>query len=149
MNQSQLFELMDKFDGTKLTKLVYEADGVSICLEKEINYVVANEKTMIQAPSIVAEPSQSTATEQTAIASNYIEIKSPLTGVFYKAASPDSAPFVNVGDKVSKGQIVCLVEAMKLMNEITSPCDGVIKSVCIENGDVVSFDQILFEVEPC
>lgn len=73
-------------------------------------------------------------------------LKSPMVGIFYAAASPDSAPFVEVGSAVKKGDVVCIIEAMKLMNEITAERDGVIAEVLAENGQVVEFSQPLFRI---
>ena len=73
-------------------------------------------------------------------------VKSPLVGTFYEAPSPDDDPFVRVGDAVKKGQVIGIVEAMKLMNEIEAEKDGIVKSVLVKNGDVVEYDQPLFEI---
>lgn len=74
------------------------------------------------------------------------EIRSPMVGVFYAAASPDAKPFVEVGSRVKKGDVVCIVEAMKLMNEITAEFDGEVVDVCVHNGDVVEYGQPLFKL---
>ena len=74
------------------------------------------------------------------------EIKSPMVGVFYAAPSPDARPFVEVGSKVKKGDIVCIIEAMKLMNEITAEFDGEVVDICVHNGDVVEYGQTLFKL---
>ena len=74
------------------------------------------------------------------------EIKSPMVGVFYAAPSPDARPFVEVGSNVKKGDIVCIVEAMKLMNEITAEFDGEVVDICVHNGDVVEYGQTLFKL---
>ncbi len=73
-------------------------------------------------------------------------IKSPMVGVFYAAPSPDRPSFVNVGDTVSKGDIVCIIEAMKIMNEIPATESGTITEILVENGDVVEYDQPLFKI---
>ena len=73
-------------------------------------------------------------------------IKSPIVGVFYSAPAPGKPPFVRVGDKVEKGQIVCVIEAMKIMNEITADKSGTICEILVNNGDVVEFDQPLFRL---
>ncbi len=78
---------------------------------------------------------------------SYTEIKSPMVGVFYTSPTPDAKPFVNVGDNVKKGDVLCIIEAMKLMNEITSECDGEIAEVCVGNGDVVEYSQVLFKLK--
>lgn len=77
-----------------------------------------------------------------------VEIKSPMIGTFYRSASPDSPIFVSVGDKVSKGQTVCIIEAMKLFNEIESEVSGTIVKAMVENSSPVEYDQALFVVEP-
>ena len=74
------------------------------------------------------------------------EINSPMVGVFYAAPSPDARPFVEVGSKVKKGDIVCIVEAMKLMNEISAEFDGEVVDICVHNGDVVEYGQTLFKL---
>jgi acetyl-CoA carboxylase biotin carboxyl carrier protein len=77
-----------------------------------------------------------------------LEIKSPMIGTFYRSATPDSAAFVSVGDKIAKGQTVCIIEAMKLFNEIESEISGTVVKVMVENSTPVEYDQVLFVVEP-
>jgi acetyl-CoA carboxylase biotin carboxyl carrier protein len=81
-------------------------------------------------------------------ASKTVEIKSPMIGTFYRSSTPDSPSFVSVGDKVSKGQTVCIIEAMKLFNEIESEFSGTIVKVMVENATPVEYEQVLFVVEP-
>jgi acetyl-CoA carboxylase biotin carboxyl carrier protein len=76
------------------------------------------------------------------------EIKSPMIGTFYRSSTPDTPPFISVGDKVSKGQTVCIIEAMKLFNEIESEISGTVVKVMVENATPVEYDQVLFVVEP-
>ena len=78
---------------------------------------------------------------------NYKVIKSPMVGTFYASSSPDKDPYVKVGDKISKGQVVCIVEAMKLMNEIESEFDGEIVEICVKNEDVVEYGTPLFKIK--
>lgn len=77
---------------------------------------------------------------------NMSEIKSPMVGVFYRGSSPDTEPYVKIGDKVKKGAVLCIVEAMKLMNEITADCDGEILDICAQDGQVVEYGQTLFKL---
>lgn len=77
-----------------------------------------------------------------------VEIKSPMIGTFYRSSSPDTPPFASVGDKITKGQTVCIIEAMKLFNEIESEISGTIVKVMAENATPVEYDQVLFVVEP-
>ena len=74
------------------------------------------------------------------------EFKSPMVGVFYAAPGPDQAPFVEVGKRVKKGDVLCIIEAMKLMNEITAEQDGEIADICVSEGDVVEYGQTLFNI---
>ncbi len=74
-------------------------------------------------------------------------LTSPMVGTFYRAPSPGADPFVKVGDTVKKGQVVCIIEAMKLLNEVEADMDGTIKEVCVENGQPVEFGQSLFIIE--
>ena len=75
-----------------------------------------------------------------------IEVKSPLVGVYYAAPSPDAETFVSIGSKVKKGDVLCIIEAMKLMNEITAEQDGEIIDICVKNGDIAEFGQVLFKM---
>lgn len=79
---------------------------------------------------------------------NYMEIKSPMIGTFYRSANPESPPFVKVGDKITKGQSVCIIEAMKLFNEIESELSGTIVKILVDNSTPVEYDQPLFVVDP-
>jgi len=85
--------------------------------------------------------------EVTAPVPDRTAVKSPMVGVFYAASSPDAEPFVQKGQAVTKGQVLCIIEAMKLMNEITAEQDGVIAEVCVKDGDIVEFGQPLFYME--
>lgn len=78
---------------------------------------------------------------------DYISVKSPIVGVFYTAPAENADPYVSIGDKVSKGQTLCIVEAMKLMNEIASEEDGVISEVCVTNGQIVEYGTELFRIK--
>jgi acetyl-CoA carboxylase biotin carboxyl carrier protein len=84
---------------------------------------------------------------ETAPVSNFYEIKSPLVGTYYGSPNPDSPLFVDIGSRVTKGQILCIVEAMKNFNEIESDVDGVVKEICLKNGDLVEFGKVLFKIE--
>lgn len=77
-----------------------------------------------------------------------LEVTSPMVGTFYRAPSPEAPPYVEVGSKVVKGQTLCILEAMKLMNELEAEVEGVIREICVENAEPVEFGQVLFRVEP-
>ena len=100
-----------------------------------------------QAPASPAAPAPATPTEEAPAPINGHTIKAPIVGTFYSAPSPDSDPFVSVGDRVSVGDTLCIIEAMKLMNEIESEVAGTIKEILIDNSSPVEYDQPLFIVE--
>ena len=79
---------------------------------------------------------------------NLVEIKSPMVGTFFRAPTPESDPFTDVGMRVSKGDPLCIIEAMKLMNELESELEGTVREVCVANGEPVEYGQVLFRVEP-
>lgn len=81
--------------------------------------------------------------------SSWVEVKAPLVGVFYAAPSPEAPPFVQVGDRVEQGQVLCLVEAMKMMNQLKSPVSGIVRGIGGVDGELAEYGQVLFEVEPC
>ena len=89
--------------------------------------------------------SEATAAVNTAVSAGHW-VNAPMVGVFYAAPAPDAEPFVRVGQHVQRGDVLCIVEAMKLMNEITADADGEIAEICVENGQVVEFGQPLFRI---
>jgi acetyl-CoA carboxylase biotin carboxyl carrier protein len=101
-----------------------------------------------QPAAAVAAAPAAPATVPAAKADNLITIKSPMVGTFYRSSNPDSPAFVNVGDEVKSGKVVCIIEAMKLFNEIESEVSGRIVKVLVENATPVEYDQPLFLVEP-
>lgn len=103
------------------------------------------------APSDTSTPAPEAAPEsgdEAEAASGLIEITSPMVGTFYRAPAPDAPPYVEPGTRVQKGQTLCILEAMKLMNELESEADGVIREILVENADPVEYGQVLFLVEP-
>jgi acetyl-CoA carboxylase biotin carboxyl carrier protein len=78
----------------------------------------------------------------------FVVVKSPIVGTFYRAAEPGAKPYADVGDPVKKGQVLCIIEAMKLMNEINAECDGQVVKVYVENGQAVQYGERLFAIKP-
>ncbi|HEX3384330.1 MAG TPA: acetyl-CoA carboxylase biotin carboxyl carrier protein [Mucilaginibacter sp.] len=95
-----------------------------------------------------AQPAAAPAAAPAADTSKYITVKSPMIGTFYRSSSPDKPMFVNVGDEIAEGQVVCIIEAMKLFNEIESEVSGRIVKILVDNASPVEYDQPLFLVEP-
>ena len=146
----------------KLANIVYENDLSEITLEDEEQAVcLKREKQVATAVApIMPAVMPATVTSQVVSAPKAVEapaaapsapkgkpITAPMVGTFYAAPSPDDAPFVKVGDNVATGQVVCIVEAMKLMNEIEAETSGKITEICVKNGDSVEFGQVLMYVE--
>jgi len=97
-------------------------------------------------PEASSSESTSTEAEQSVDFNKLTEVKSPLVGVYYSAPSPDSENFVSIGSKVKKGDVLCIIETMKLMNEIQAEQDGEIVDICVKNGDIAEFGQVLFKM---
>ncbi|OQX85967.1 acetyl-CoA carboxylase, biotin carboxyl carrier protein [candidate division KSB1 bacterium 4484_87] len=103
--------------------------------------------TPVQTEAQQAPPAPAPAKTEPAIADNIYEVKSPMVGTFYRAPAPDADPYVEVGDTVSQNQVLCIIEAMKLMNEIECEIRGKVVEILAENGKPVEYDQVLFRIE--
>jgi len=150
MKHNEIKELISIFDESDLTKLKINDKEFSITLEK--GTLVTAVSTPAPAAVPAAEPAQTAvsvnaATSEAVSESNAITIDSPMVGTFYVAPSPGAPAFVKAGDKVSKGQTIGIVEAMKIMNEIEAEFDCVIKKRLVEDGQPVEYGTPLFEVE--
>ena len=130
---------------------------ITIKTAQEPNYLAAPQvvHAQVAAPAPVAAPAAAEASAAPAAApkaaednGNYITIKSPMIGTFYRSSSPDKPAFINVGDEITGGQVLCIVEAMKLFNEIESEVSGKIVKILVDNAQPVEYDQPLFLVEP-
>ena len=123
---------------------------ITIKTTQEPTYVTASAPALVAAPVAAAPvaPAVESAAPPVEAASNLITIKSPMIGTFYRSSSPDKPSFVNVGDEISAGKVVCIVEAMKLFNEIESEVSGRIVKVLVDNAQPIEYDQPLFLVEP-
>lgn len=151
MNLKELKELIELMNDNGLTELEVERDGMTIKLKKSSDtgsiHPVAYSIPSI--PAAAARPAaEAPAAAPAAPASNLKDVKSPMVGTFYRAPSPEAAPFVEIGQTVEVGQVVCIVEAMKLMNEIKSDVRGKILEICVDNAEPVEFGQVLFRVDP-
>ncbi len=163
MKVKELIELMSFISASELNEVKIETDEVKISIRKsvavETRYIEQQSAPLHQAQAISIAPStqqaQPTASSESAptvslasVEDKYITIKSPMIGTFYKSASPESPCFVEVGSKVTIGSPVCIIEAMKLFNEIESEISGTIVKILVDNSSPVEFDQPLFLVDP-
>lgn len=167
MKAKDIQELIDFIAKSGLDEVNVETDSFKISIKRQ-SQVVANvvstpqpvQTPVVSSPSTPQVTSPTPAETNTSQAaetpkannnddtSNYVEIKSPMIGTFYRAPNPDSPAFVNVGDSVQDGGVVCIIEAMKLFNEIESEVSGKIVKVLVENASPVEYDQPLFLVDP-
>lgn len=146
MNLDYIDQLLDKMEKAQLTELSYKDSEVDIVLKKEtpqVSYTAAPAPTVQQAAPV---GTQETAETSTPVESGTF-IKAPMVGTFYKAPSPEADAYVKVGDKVSNNSVVCILEAMKLFNEIEAEVSGEIVEILVEDGEMVEFDQPLFRVK--
>ena len=134
-----------------LLELEIEKEGMRIRLKKESPELEKSSKPsqFVTFPQFsVSQEAAQTQPKKSESAKNLIEVKSPMVGTFYRSPSPESLPFVEVGQNIEEGTVICIIEAMKLMNEIKSEKKGKIVEVLIENGQPVEFGQPLFLIEP-
>ena len=137
MSNQEIFELMARFDASAATSLKLTTKDFSLELGKG-GGAAAPVCAAPAAPAAAPAPAPAPAAEPEGLF-----ITAPLVGTFYAASAPDAAPYVQVGDHVKKGQTVCLMEAMKMMNEVQAPCDCVIEAVLQQDGALVSFGEPL------
>jgi acetyl-CoA carboxylase biotin carboxyl carrier protein len=163
MKTSEIRDLIDFISKSGLNEVDIETKELKLHVKREpdqkvfksspvIAPVAATAPVATSAPAVqqVAQTTaqQPKAAEAPASGKRTIEIKSPMIGTFYRSSNPDTPPFASVGDKISKGQTVCIIEAMKLFNEIESEVSGTIVKALVENSTPVEYDQVLFVVEP-
>ena len=157
MDYKDIKKLIDDMGNSNLDSLEIEfPEGIKISMTKNTGKEVVIttggpnviEGSAPMTPPVVREnKGTSLVNVQNNEEENYKIVKSPMVGTFYASSSPDKAPFVKVGDKVHKGQVLCIVEAMKLMNEIESEFDGEIVEICVNNEDIVEYGKPLFKIK--
>lgn len=164
MNLNEIQDLIKFVAKSGVSEVEIEQKDFKIIIKSEQKSKVSESPIIVQAaapaPQVVAAPapvtvpavSAPTVVAETPVQvtddSKYITIKSPMIGTFYRASGPDKAPFVSVGDSVAKGNTICIIEAMKLFNEIESEVSGKIVKVLVDDASPVEYDQPLFLVDP-
>ena len=153
MEMEQILKLIETISDSPLTEFQYDADGVKISLKKDQPVMAGEEarcavplqkEELIREGQAAPEKESAPAGHQEKAEGKYV--KSPLVGTFYAAPAEDAEPFVQVGDEVAKGQILGIVEAMKLMNDIESEYSGKVAEILVKNGDAVEYGQPLFRI---
>lgn len=151
LSLKEIKEIISLVDESSLTEFKFKTEQGELSLKKEEQLVTTAPAAIVQAPQVqqtapaVEAPAAPVATQPQETAGT--AIKSPMVGTFYSASSPDVPDFVKVGDRVSKGQVVCIIEAMKLFNEIKSDVSGEVVEILAESGQLVEFDQPLFKIK--
>lgn len=162
MQTTEIRDLIDFIAKSGLNEVNIETKELKLHVKREPDQKIFKSSPVSASPVTAAFPPPMSAeqfTQQTlppataskapeSFSKKTLEVKSPMIGTFYRSSGPDTPPFVNVGDKITKGQTVCIIEAMKLFNEIESDFSGTIVKVMIENASPVEYDQVLFVVEP-
>lgn len=158
---SEIKELIKLVDETSVHELEIENEGTRLLIRKPGKSEIVTVQAPVAAPAYTVAPQaaiptsqvqpgagQPTAEETKEYASNLHKIVSPMVGTFYSSSSPDAAPYVSIGSKVSDKTTVCIIEAMKLMNELEAEVKGEIVEILVENGQLVEYGQPLFLVKP-
>lgn len=165
MDINNIYELMERFSNMPITGMDLKFEGVELSLKKDISVQMGAiehlTSTDVINPSGISKVSsgvgaitqdaapkalKQTIDENANDDKNVVEVKSPLVGTFYRAASPEDKPFVVSGQEVKKGEVIGIIEAMKLMNEIIAPVDGVVTFVSDKDGDMVQYDEVLIKL---
>ncbi len=141
MDTKELKKIIEMFETSSLSKIRLNNGDTTIELEKPVQQHAVHSVEKQQAPL-----PQETKTSVSKQDPSLTPIKAVLVGTFYEAPAPDQPPFVRVGQQVKRGDTLFIIEAMKVMNEITAPADGIIKSVHVQNGDMVMYDQVVMEM---
>ena len=167
MKPRELQELIEFINQTGLEEVNIETDKFKVSVKRSAAHTVSSQPTQPYAQQVAPPVQQQVIPQQTQAPTaalqtetkkeetkepvntgNYITIKSPMIGTFYRSSNPETPPFVNVGDSIREGETICIIEAMKLFNEIESDVSGKIVKVLVENATPVEYDQPLFLIEP-
>ena len=150
-------KLLEMIDASSVNSIEITSDkGVKIRISKTARGAVqvaapmqfAAAPQLAPAPAPAPAPAAAEAPKQESPKSRLLEVKSPMVGTYYAAPEPGAKPYLSVGDRISKGQILCIIEAMKIMNEIESEFDGVVKEILAQNAHPVEYGQVLFRIDP-
>lgn len=150
MNLDEIKSILQLMEANKLVEFEYEDDGRRLKLRRAEDRIVTTAVPMAVPAALPVSASPMSAAAPAAEAarpSNVVEFKSPLVGTFYRSAKPDSDPFVNVGDEVGPDKVLCIIEAMKVMNEIKAEMHGVVRDILTKNGQAVEFGEAMFLIE--
>jgi acetyl-CoA carboxylase biotin carboxyl carrier protein len=140
--KKEIKSLIELLKGTDVSEVEIDREGIRIKLKRDTSVKPSTNKTEATFSETIDRDKVKTEEDR------FVVVKSPIVGTFYRAPSPDAEPFVEVGSEVKKGQVLCIIEAMKLMNEIESEVDGVVVKIFVDNGQPVEYGEPLFLIEP-
>jgi len=143
----EIKHIIEFLKDTDITELQIEREGVKLKIKRE-RFLSSFEVEKPPKQPAPAEEKKEAEVEASSQEKELVTITSPIVGIFHRAPSPEAPPFVEVGSRVKKGQVLCIVEAMKLMNEIESDVDGIVSKILVENGQPVEYGEPLFLIEP-
>lgn len=149
MDLKDILKLIDRLETSSVTHVSVEEDGKKVVVKKQVEVisgVPAQGVTHYEVPQPVAAEAAPVASEPESDGADIAYITSPIVGTFYASPNPTAGPFVSRGDAINKGKVLCIIEAMKLMNEIESDFDGEILDILVKNEEMVEFGQKLFKV---
>jgi acetyl-CoA carboxylase biotin carboxyl carrier protein len=150
-------KLLEMIDASSVNSIEITSEkGVKIRISKSVRGQVqfaapmqfAAAPALPAAPAPASPPPAAEPAKQESPKARFLEVKSPMVGTYYSAPEPGAKPYLTVGDRISKGQILCIIEAMKIMNEIESEFDGVVKEILAQNAHPVEYGQVLFRIDP-
>lgn len=146
-------KLLEMIDASSANSIEITSEkGVKIRISKSArNSMQFTAPMQMAAPAVQAAapaPAAAEPAHKEAPKARYLEVKSPMVGTYYSAPEPGAKPYLSAGDRISKGQVLCIIEAMKIMNEIESEFDGVVKEILAENAHPVEYGQVLFRIDP-
>ncbi len=148
MEFDEIKNLIELLKDTDITELKIERDGKKVKIKREKVISSFEVPPVVQpSPEVTKTGPEAKPEAESAAEQNLAEVTSPIVGIFYASTSPESPPFTNVGNKVRKGQVLCIVEAMKLMNEIECDTDGTVAKILVENGQPVEYGEPLFLID--
>jgi len=149
MNINEITRIAELMTKHEITEFVVESDDLKLSLKRgSVVQMPSMPMPSMQMPMMSAAASAAAAVDSSAAVVKDKTIDSPIVGTFYAASAPDAPAFVKVGDEVKAETVICIIEAMKVMNEIKAECSGVIRKILIENGMPVEYGQPLFAIEP-
>jgi acetyl-CoA carboxylase biotin carboxyl carrier protein len=153
MDLNEIRKILELMDANRLVEFEYEEEGRKIRLRRPDSGMISG-PVMVQAPAprpqeyaAATAPAPAAPAPAPAKPANLVDFKSPLVGTFYRSPKPDADSFVNVGDEVTPDRVLCIIEAMKVMNEIKAEMQGVVREILVKNGQAVEFGEVLFQIE--